>query len=266
MDGLKLYMNRRHVRRELQDKVKRWSNYVWTRNNGLDDLSCLDILPARIRAEIAIQIHLETLRKVKIFEDCEEDLLCDLVLKLKPQTYSPGDYICKTGEIGREMYIITHGLVEVSVRSSLKGETHRESVVVATLQAGNYFGEISLLNLASGQKRTADVRSVGYSELLVLSRQDLVSALVEYPNAKRILETCALERIKSNTSTKLKRRKTLDNGDISFIFSEPIQRSIYKSVSYDQQMAERINNATVEEKGLPKIYVTNSETKLNTLC
>ena len=37
------------------------------------------------QAEIAIHVHLETLKKVKIFQDCEKGLLVDLVLKLKLQ-------------------------------------------------------------------------------------------------------------------------------------------------------------------------------------
>ena len=54
--------------------------------------------------------------QVKIFEDCEQGLLCELVLKLRSQIFSPSDFICKKGEVGREMYIINHGKVSVSLR------------------------------------------------------------------------------------------------------------------------------------------------------
>lgn len=37
------------------------------------------------QAEIAIHVHLDTLKKVRIFQDCEKGLLVDLVLKLKLQ-------------------------------------------------------------------------------------------------------------------------------------------------------------------------------------
>ncbi|XP_046371281.2 cyclic nucleotide-gated cation channel alpha-3-like isoform X2 [Haliotis rufescens] len=192
MDQIKFYMQHRHVPEHLQDRVKKWADYTWNRTKAIDEPSVLQLLPERLRTEIAIHVHLETLKKVKIFEECEEGLLRELVLKLRPQIYSPGDYICRIGEIGREMYILNHGRVEILVPSAVAGQRTQ----VAILTPGNYFGEISLLKLDDGQnRRTADVRAIGYSELLCLSRRDLLSALVEYPNAKEILEAQAKERM-----------------------------------------------------------------------
>ncbi len=57
-------------------------------------------------------------------------------------------------------------------------------VVLTRMSSGDFFGEIGLLNLGSGlNRRTADVRSVGYSELFVLSRNDMLSALKDNPDA-----------------------------------------------------------------------------------
>lgn len=53
------------------------------------------------------------------------------------------------------------------------------------MSSGDFFGEIGILNLGSGlNRRTADVRSVGYSELFVLSRADVLAALADHPDAE----------------------------------------------------------------------------------
>lgn len=45
----------------------------------------LSALPDKLKAEIAIRVHMDTLRQVRIFQDCEPGLLEALVLKLKLQ-------------------------------------------------------------------------------------------------------------------------------------------------------------------------------------
>lgn len=79
------------------------------------------------------------------------------------------------------MYIIKHGRLEVVGDDMV--------TVLAVLTDGGYFGEISILNLSgSGNRRTANVRSVGYSDLFCLSKTDLLEAVTEYPEAKALLE------------------------------------------------------------------------------
>ena len=63
-------------------------------------------------------------------------------------------------------------------------------------------GEISILNIVgikSGNRRTANVRSIGYSDLFCLSKEDLWDALKEYPEGKnKMLELGKQLLIKDN--------------------------------------------------------------------
>lgn len=47
----------------------------------------------------------------------------------------------------------------------------------------------------TGNRRTASVRSVGYSDLFVLSKKDMWDVLKEYPTARIRLEAIATKRL-----------------------------------------------------------------------
>uniref|UniRef100_A0A672JP52 Cyclic nucleotide-binding domain-containing protein n=1 Tax=Salarias fasciatus TaxID=181472 RepID=A0A672JP52_SALFA len=183
IDAIKHYMHFRKVSKGLETRVIKWFDYLWTNKKAIDEQEVLKNLPNKLRAEIAINVHLETLKKVRIFQDCEAGLLIELVLKLQPQVFSPGDYICRKGDIGKEMYIIKEGKLAVVADDGL--------TQYALLTAGSCFGEISILNIKGskmGNRRTANIRSLGYSDLFCLSKDDLMEAVTEYPDAKTVLE------------------------------------------------------------------------------
>nr|XP_057947569.1 cyclic nucleotide gated channel subunit alpha 1a isoform X2 [Doryrhamphus excisus] len=183
IDNIKQYMQVRKVSKDLELRVIKWFDYLWNNGKAQDEREVLRYLPDKLKAEIAIQVHMETLKKVRIFADCEAGLLIELVLKLRPQVFSPGDYICKKGDIGREMYIIKDGKLAVVADDGV--------TQFVVLGSGSYFGEISILNIKgskAGNRRTANIRSIGYSDLFCLSKDDLMESLVEYPDAKGMLE------------------------------------------------------------------------------
>jgi len=86
------------------------------------------------------------------------------------------------------MYIVSRGRLQVV--------SDNNKVVLATLRPGSYFGEISILNMGNaGNRRTASVRSVGYSDLFCLSKNDLWEVLKDYPSARVRLEVIAIKRL-----------------------------------------------------------------------
>lgn len=76
--------------------------------------------------------------QVTIFQECQPEFLRDLVLKMKAYIFTPGDSICRKGEVAREMFIIADGILEVLSEAGK---------VLTTMKAGDFFGEIGILNL-----------------------------------------------------------------------------------------------------------------------
>ncbi|CAL8081661.1 unnamed protein product [Orchesella dallaii] len=189
LDGAKMYMRHHKVPRDMQRRVLRWYDYSWSRGRiqgGGDINTALGLLPDKLKTELALHVNLSVLKKVTIFQECQPEFLHDLVLKMKAYIFTPGDLICRKGEVAREMFIIADGILEVI------SETGK---VLTTMQAGDFFGEIGILNLDGLNKRTADVRSVGYSELFSLSREDVLAAMKDYPEAQEILQTLGRKRL-----------------------------------------------------------------------
>lgn len=65
VDALKHYMHFRHVSKVLEQRVIRWFDYLWTNQKTINEQEVLRSLPSKLRAEIAINVHLDTLKKVK---------------------------------------------------------------------------------------------------------------------------------------------------------------------------------------------------------
>lgn len=98
-------------------------------------------------------------RTVPIFHDLKGRNLDILFDFLEERKWAVGEIICAEGELGRSMYVIREGEVEV-VRRSSRGN----SVPIVRLGPGECFGEMTLIEL---QPRSASVvvkkKAVTYS-------------------------------------------------------------------------------------------------------
>ena len=80
MDEIKRYMKFRSVNRKLEAKVIKWLDYLYTNRQVLNEEMVLNSdLSVELRKDLAIQVHLQSLKQVKLFDDCEPNLLVELV-------------------------------------------------------------------------------------------------------------------------------------------------------------------------------------------
>tara|TARA_B100001964_G_scaffold39585_1_gene43272 strand:+ start:641 stop:1321 length:681 start_codon:yes stop_codon:yes gene_type:complete len=115
----------------------------------------------------------EYLRSVSIFSDLSDVELVSISKKMTPYSYSKGEFIVMEEMEGEQCYFITHGSVKIT-RSSKEGR----EVILAILTAGEFFGEMSLLD---GETRSANVLTLEETKVLALNRNDFMATLEEYP-------------------------------------------------------------------------------------
>ncbi|XP_078068139.1 cyclic nucleotide-gated channel beta-1-like [Mustelus asterias] len=180
MDSTVKYMNSYKIPRYVQNRVRKWYEFTWASQGMLDERELLVQLPDKMRLDIAIDVNYSIVSKVALFQGCDRQMIFDMLNRLKSVVYLPGDYVCKKGEIGREMYIIKAG--EVQVVGGPDGKT-----VFVTLRAGSVFGEISLLSVGGGNRRTANVAAHGFANLFILDKKDLSDILIHYPDSQKLL-------------------------------------------------------------------------------
>ncbi|KFV08222.1 Cyclic nucleotide-gated cation channel beta-1, partial [Pterocles gutturalis] len=195
MDSTIKYMNFYKIPKTVQNRVKTWYEYTWHSQGMLDESELLVQLPDKMRLDIAIDVNYNIVSKVALFQGCDRQMIFDMLKRLRSVVYLPNDYVCKKGEIGREMYIIQAGQVQV-----LGGPDGR--TVLVTLKAGSVFGEISLLAAGGGNRRTANVVAHGFANLFMLDKKDLNEILVHYPESQKLLRKKAKKMLKNNNKPK----------------------------------------------------------------
>jgi CRP-like cAMP-binding protein len=94
--------------------------------------------------------------------------------------YEDGAIVVQQGEAGNCMFVIQEGEAEVVQ------ECDGKQVVIATLGAGDFFGEMALFH---SEERAATVRSKGRSRMLTVDKRTFLGRIHEDPSlAVRVME------------------------------------------------------------------------------
>lgn len=115
----------------------------------------------------------EKLSAIPIFETLNVNELREVAAIVHKRSYSQDEYICYQNDPGLGMYIIDSGEAQVILMS--KKNSNKQ---IATLSAGECFGELSLLDEAP---RSASVIATTNSEIIGFFRQDLEELVSRNP-------------------------------------------------------------------------------------
>jgi CRP/FNR family cyclic AMP-dependent transcriptional regulator len=142
-----------------------------------------------VEAAVARDEKLELLRRIPIFSGFDKRRLERLGMLADEVDVPAGKALMRQGEIGADMMVIVSGRVAVE----------RDGQRLNTLGAGDFFGEIALLD---GGPRTATVTSEEATRLLVLSHREFHALMDEFPEvAGQVLAALAhrIRRLEPDT-------------------------------------------------------------------
>jgi glucose-6-phosphate 1-dehydrogenase len=131
----------------------------------------------------------EFLKKVGIFQHCEPLFLSQVILALRPEVLAPGEILMRKGEMGREMYVVVRGQVDI---------VDDAGTIVATLKDGDVVGEVALV---VNTPRTATVRARTSCDLMALDKSSLSRILRDHPQFAESITRIAKERYNVDVAT-----------------------------------------------------------------
>ena len=134
---------------------------------------------------------IELLQSVSIFWDLNEIDLGHIADKMVAKHFENGNYIFLEDSEGEQCFFVLEGSVKVT-RLSKDGR----EVILAMLNEGDFFGEMSLLD---GESRSANVIALEKTKVLTLDRNDFIAVVNDYPQiAVQLLKELARRLRKSD--------------------------------------------------------------------
>lgn len=133
---------------------------------------------------------------VRTFPALGEQQLLAAMRQLQPVSYAPGTIILRQGQVPDRFYIITQGKVEVLISPRVGPE-----LVVATMCAGQYFGEIELMH---GGANIATIRAAPDTgvQVAALDRETFSALIAQSKAAEAAIHHIADERMAENVAAR----------------------------------------------------------------
>jgi CRP-like cAMP-binding protein len=103
-----------------------------------------------------------------LFADLPTSMLIEIAVKMRGEHAEPGQIVIRQGDQGELFYLIRSGKVDVVIEKDGKKD------IVATLQAGQFFGELAL---KTDEPRNATIIARAPSVFYTLGKADFKDAL-----------------------------------------------------------------------------------------
>jgi voltage-gated potassium channel len=182
LDKIETFMRMHHIPVQMKAKTRAYFHYLWMNKKGYQDRSLLENLPAKLQSELLLFVNKPIVEKVPFLKGAAPELIEDLMDKLEPRIFVPGERIFHVDEPGNALYFIQSGEVDIRGRTGSS---------IATLSDGAFFGEMALL---TDKPRSATAVAIQFCDAYLLHKESFDEVIKAYPDFKNHLEQVVQER------------------------------------------------------------------------
>jgi hypothetical protein len=169
-DRVKHEMEYYGVPEDLQVQVRAFYDYVWIHQKQYDDKIALlsdQQMSTDLQHKLALHLFKDVVSHISFFSEIDDFLLGEICLSLRTRIFLPMDMIIFKGDVGKELFIISKGAMEV-LRDDLPPRKRQRAPPIL-LRNGSFFGEIALVMEC---RRTCSVRARTICEVNVLQQKE----------------------------------------------------------------------------------------------
>ena len=170
------YMKKKHVKKELQIKIKKYLEYALSVDTSLDSNEAVlnTYLNNSLKDELISEIYGKILIASPVFKRFANHFMAKASLIMREKIYSPEDTIFLEYKYkDTNVYFIASGKVEIFHFFS--------SSYLKTLTKDESFGEVSFF---TGKPHSISARSVDFSSIYYIKREEFILLLEEFPSEK----------------------------------------------------------------------------------
>lgn len=145
------------------------------------------------------------LRSIPLFIGMDDEERAAIAAIMDEVQFKAGQAIFRADQTGGTLYIIQSGEVELSIV-----DDDDEKLVLENLEAGDFFGELSLLD---GGTRSATATAAQRTDTLVLERHEFLDLMLQKPHMAQDVMVALAKRIR-RTDNLLRQRVSRDPNQV----------------------------------------------------
>jgi hypothetical protein len=113
MAEVKQYMRDKKLAKATQKKIVKYYDQYLTQKSAFDEVRILAELSDTLRQEVVMFLNADIIQSISLFKDQDDGFITYVMSLMRPEYASANDYVFREGEIGKAMYFLYRGMVEV---------------------------------------------------------------------------------------------------------------------------------------------------------